>query len=170
MIAQTWSPAPYRTRVDAQWIDYNGHMRDAFYSLVISLATDDLMDQLGMDAAYRAATSCTLYTLEMHLHFLRELKNAEPLTLRWRLMAVDSKRLHVGVEVYGPRYDDPAASAEQMLLHVIQSPDPKAQPFPAAIAEHLQRWKQAPQQSAAASMAVPAPIPPGSRQILLGRR
>ena len=56
MIAQTWSPAPYRTRVDAQWIDYNGHMRDAFYSLVISLATDDLMDQLGMDAAYRAAT------------------------------------------------------------------------------------------------------------------
>ena len=34
----------YHTEVSAQWIDYNGHMQDAFYGLVFSHAVDDLQD------------------------------------------------------------------------------------------------------------------------------
>ena len=54
--------------IEPDWIDYNGHLRDAYYVVVLSDATDALMDHLGLDAAYRARTRCTLYTLEMHLH------------------------------------------------------------------------------------------------------
>jgi acyl-CoA thioester hydrolase len=61
----------YRTAVMPEWIDYNGHLRDAYYSLIVSLACDAFMDRIGLDEAYRARTRCTLYTLEMHMHFLR---------------------------------------------------------------------------------------------------
>ena len=40
----------------------------------MSQATDALMDHLGLDAAYRTRTHCTLYTLEMHIHYLQEVK------------------------------------------------------------------------------------------------
>ena len=60
--------AIYRTSIAAEWIDYNGHLRDANYGLIISLATDVLMERLGMDASYRERTRCTLYTVEMHIH------------------------------------------------------------------------------------------------------
>jgi acyl-CoA thioester hydrolase len=156
-----WAPKPFQTSVDAQWIDYNGHMRDAFYCLVISYAIDDLMDQVGIDAEYRAATGGTLYTLEMHLHFLHSVEGGEALTLVTRPLGVDRKRLHVGVDVFCPRYSDPAASAELMLLHVQQHPTPKSAPFPQPIAERLTAWQ-------AMAPAAP-PGHPASGRITLAR-
>src|SRR5207253_7398090 len=64
----------YQTAILPEWIDYNGHLRDAYYVLIVSLACDALMDRLRMDAAYRQRTLCTLYTLEMHIHYLHEVK------------------------------------------------------------------------------------------------
>jgi uncharacterized protein (DUF849 family) len=72
----------YRAKIEPQWIDFNGHLRDAYYGLVASYAIDDLMDFLGLDAAYRARTHCTLYTLELHLHFLHEVKSTDDLQRR----------------------------------------------------------------------------------------
>jgi len=39
----------YATAVLPEWIDYNGHLRDAYYALIVSLATDALMDRIGLD-------------------------------------------------------------------------------------------------------------------------
>ena len=41
----------YRTTVQEDWVDYNGHLRDAFYLLIFSYATDALMERIGLDAA-----------------------------------------------------------------------------------------------------------------------
>ena len=46
----------YRTALAPEWIDYNGHLRDAYYGLIASYACDALMDRLHMDAAYRERT------------------------------------------------------------------------------------------------------------------
>ncbi|MCV2869292.1 hypothetical protein OEW28_11720 [Defluviimonas sp. WL0002] len=51
----------YRTSVRPEWIDYNGHMQDAYYGLVFSHAVDAFQDEVGFDAAYRKATGCTTY-------------------------------------------------------------------------------------------------------------
>ncbi|NDH54336.1 MAG: thioesterase, partial [Betaproteobacteria bacterium] len=64
----------YRSAVLPDWVDYNGHLRDAYYLLLFSLATDALMAQLGLDEAGRAATGHSLYTLECHLNFVQEVK------------------------------------------------------------------------------------------------
>jgi acyl-CoA thioester hydrolase len=129
----------YRTEVAPEWIDYNGHLRDAYYSLIVSLATDALMDRLGLDEAYRARTRCTLYTLEMHMHFLREVKKTDVVDVAVRILGTDRKRIHAAFDMRCGRYPDPVATAEIMLLHVHQGDEPKAQTFPPEVIEALAR-------------------------------
>ena len=43
----------YRDVVRPEWVDYNGHLRDAFYLLIFSFATDALLDRIGLDDAAR---------------------------------------------------------------------------------------------------------------------
>jgi len=124
----------YRTAIAPEWIDYNGHLRDAYYGLIVSLATDALMDRLGMDAPYRRASGCTLYTLEMHLSFLREVKQQQTLSANVRVLASDAKRLHVAFELLADGETAPAAGAELMLLHVKQGETVRSAPFPPDIA------------------------------------
>jgi acyl-CoA thioesterase FadM len=67
----------YHCQVRPEWIDYNGHLRDGYYALILSFAIDALMDRLGLDEAYRTRSRATLYTLEMHMHFLHEVRQTD---------------------------------------------------------------------------------------------
>jgi len=121
----------YETAIQPEWIDYNGHVRDAYYGLIVSLASDALMDRVGLDAGYRARTGCTLYTVEMHLHYLQEVKQSDTVTVGVRIAGVDSKRIHATFEIARAGQPGVAASAEVMLLHVRQQGDAVATaPFP----------------------------------------
>jgi acyl-CoA thioester hydrolase len=119
----------YRTAIEAAWIDYNGHLRDAYYALILSYATDALMDRLGLDAAYRAATGNTLYTLEMHIHYLREVHHSDQVTIGVQLLAADHKRIHAGFDIGCEGKAGLAATAELMLLHVHQGATVTSTPF-----------------------------------------
>lgn len=151
--------AIYETGVTPEWIDYNGHLRDAYYGLILSYATDALMDRLGMDASYRAASGCTLYTVELHLHFLREVKQAERLTVTALILGADRKRLHLGLELRRACDGEVAASAELMLLHVHQGATVATAAFPAHIAARIAAFQ--------AASAGEKPAGPGSRRIAL---
>ena len=123
----------HRTAVAPEWIDYNGHLRDAYYTLIASAATDALMQRLGLDAEYRSRTHCTLYTLEMHIHFLREVKASDTVAAAVRVLGADQKRLHVALELSREGDPEVAATVEVMLLHVMQAPAVSATPFPPAV-------------------------------------
>ena len=146
----------YSTAVAPEWIDYNGHMRDAYYGLVLSYAADALMDHLGLDEAYRKSTSATLYTLEQHLHFLHEVMKTDHLQVRVRLLAADAKRMHAAFDFYCARFPDPVAIGEVMLLHVQQGAAPASAPFPEPIARAVAAL-------VASSASMPAPGPPSRR-------
>jgi acyl-CoA thioester hydrolase len=159
--------AIYRTEVAPEWIDYNGHLRDAYYSLIVSLAADALMDRLGLDEAYRKRTRCTLYTLEMHIHFLREVKKTDLVDVAVRILGSDRKRIHAAFDMRCARFPDPVASAELMLLHVHQGDEPKAQAFPPEVIEALAKITA--ESSARADVGAAASIP-GSRRMELRSR
>ncbi len=131
----------YRTQIAPEWIDYNGHLRDAYYSLIVSLAVDAMMDRLGLDEAYRTRTRCTLYTLEMHMHFLHEVKKTDVVDVTVRILGTDRKRIHAAFDMRCGRYTDPVATAEIMLLHVHQGDEPKAQVFSPDVIEALGRFE-----------------------------
>ena len=153
---------PYRTAIDPSWIDYNGHLRDAYYGLIASLAIDAVMDDLGLDAAYRARTHCTLYTLEVHLNYLAEIKAADALRVQSSILDFDQKRLQIGCRFACPRVASAAATDEMLLLHVQQGAKPAAAPFPAEVMAKLKEYK--------ATAAGRGAFIPSSRKIELQRR
>jgi len=151
----------YRTAVEPDWIDYNGHLRDAYYVLVLSLATDALMDRIGLDAAYRARTACTLFSLEMHMHWLHEVKGTDAIEVDAHLLASDRKRLHVGFDVRVVGRAEPVATADFVFLHVRQGATPGSAAFTPETEAAL----------AVLAAASASPWPgPGSRAMALGRR
>jgi acyl-CoA thioester hydrolase len=152
----------YRAKIEPEWIDFNGHLRDAYYGLVASYAIDEVMDRLGLDAAYRARTHCTLYTLEQHLHFLHEVKGSDELWVESLVLDCDRKRIHVGCRFMCPRISGPAAATDMMLLHVHQGDKPASAPFPDEVSAKLEALK-----ISAAGHEAFAPI---SRKIELKRR
>ncbi len=157
--------AIYRTQVLPEWIDYNGHLRDAYYSLIVSLACDALMDRVGLDEAYRTRTRCTLYTLEMHIHFLREVHKKDIVDVSVRILGTDRKRIHAAFDMRCGGLPAPAATAELMLLHVHQGAEEvRSQTFPPDVIEAL---AQIVEQSAPTPAADQIP---GSRRIELRSR
>jgi acyl-CoA thioester hydrolase len=152
----------YRAKIEPEWIDYNGHLRDAYYGLVASYAVDDLMDHLGLDAAYRERTHCTLFTLEVHLHYLHEVKSSDDLQVISSILDFDRKRMHLGCRFICSRVSEPVATAEMMLLHVHQGDKPTVASFPDEVSAKLEALKT----SAAAGEA----FGPSSRKIELKRR
>jgi acyl-CoA thioester hydrolase len=156
------APKIYSTAVDPAWIDYNGHLRDGYYGVIMSLACDALMDQLGIHEGYRRETGCTLFTLEQHQHFLHEVKGSDRVDVRVRILAADRKRMHAAFDFYCDRYADPVAAGEMMLLHVHQGETTGSAPFPAPIMSAIEAMV-----SATAGIAAPAP---GSRRIELRKR
>jgi acyl-CoA thioester hydrolase len=152
----------YRTQVLPEWIDFNQHLRDAYYVLIASFAADALMDHLGMDASYRQRTRCTLYTLEMHVHYFHDVKQSDLLEVTVRVIGADRKRLHVAFEMYCSRYTEPAASIELMLLHVKQDDNVSSLAFPPEILRAVETLQ--------AATAGAAPEKQGSRKMQLPER
>ncbi len=113
-------PAPltlYCTRVEPDWVDYNGHMSESAYLTATGWASDALFRYIGDDEAYRAA-GYSFYTVETHLHFLLEVDLHEPIAFTTQVLGVDAKRIHL---VHSMRHGDTDAllcTVEQMLLHV----------------------------------------------------
>jgi len=148
----------YETPIRPEWIDYNGHLRDAYYGLIASSACDALMDRIGVDAAYRARTQCTLYTLEMHQHFLHEVKSTERVSVTVTILGADHKRIHAGFALATAPGGKVAATVEMMLLHVRQGERPGAAPFPPEVAAAI---------AALAAAAPAAGFGPASRALAL---
>lgn len=108
----------YRDTVRAEWVDYNGHLRDAFYMLIFSFATDALIDLIGLPDAVRKTRSRSIYTLEAHINYLHEIKEGAQVRVDMRVLGHDAKRLHLYLEMFANDSEQPVCTGEQMLLHV----------------------------------------------------
>jgi len=118
----------YRTPVQEDWVDYNGHLRDAFYLLIFSYATDALMERIGLDEGSRGQSGNSLFTLEAHINYLHEVKLGTEVWVQTQIIGFDRKRLHVYHSLHRAGFDQVLAASEQMLLHVDLA-GPKSAPF-----------------------------------------
>ncbi len=107
----------YRCQVQADWVDYNGHMGESFYLYAFGWATDALFRYVGIDEHYRACGH-SFYTVESHINYYREASLGEPLRFTTQLLDLDEKRLHFFHAMYHGDSDALLCTTEQMLLHV----------------------------------------------------
>jgi acyl-CoA thioester hydrolase len=124
------APSPlFITSVDPAWIDYNGHMNDAYYALVFSRTGDKLLEAIGLETEGRNRTSRTIYTTTLTIHYHHEVTEGDVLAADARLLEYDSKRLRIWFEM---RKTDGTvvATSEQVYLCVDQSGEkPRAASF-----------------------------------------
>ncbi len=120
-----WDPAApiaaplclLQATVSPQWVDYNGHMSESCYLLVFGDNSDAFFRFIGIDEAYRASGH-SLYTVQTHLHNLREVSEGEPIRLTLQLLDCDDKRLHIFHAMFHGASGELLATGEQMLVHV----------------------------------------------------
>ncbi|MCZ3388793.1 MAG: thioesterase family protein [Actinomycetia bacterium] len=131
----------HKTTVAHAWCDYNGHMSESSYLLVVGDNADTFFRFFGIDELYRAKGG-SLYTAETHLHHLRECDEGDQLRFTLQVLGVDRKRVHIVHEVLDDESGRPVAAAEQMLLHVDMAAG-KVAPLPDHLYERLKAIESA---------------------------
>jgi acyl-CoA thioester hydrolase len=124
--------ALYHATVAPDWIDYNGHMNVAYYVLAFDRATDRLFDQLGLGAAYRRETNHSIFALEAHVTYERELREDDAFAIESRIIDADRKRLQMFHRMTKAGSAETASTMEVMGLHVDLA-GPRAAPLPDAV-------------------------------------
>ena len=90
----------FRGEVLPEWIDYNGHMNLAYYTVLFDQATDLLFDVLGLGLDYRRDRKLGTFVAETHNLYERELLVGAGVRVATQIIAIDAKRMHIGHEMY----------------------------------------------------------------------
>ncbi|MFT3872048.1 MAG: thioesterase family protein [Nocardioides sp.] len=90
----------WREPVQDAWIDYNGHLSEAYYVLAFGHATDAVMEAVGLDRDYRAVEDASLYTVEAHVRYLDEVPADTDLEVRSTIIGVTAKLLWIWHELW----------------------------------------------------------------------
>lgn len=137
-------PLVWREPVQDAWIDYNGHLSEAYYVLVMGHATDAVMDAVGLGPAYRQEQDASLYTVEAHVRYLDEVPGGSDLEVRSSVIGVTPKLLWLWHELYA---DGRVRATEEILgVHVVGR---SSAPFPEdVVAAATARLVEPPEQAA----------------------
>ncbi|PNZ30556.1 putative thioesterase [Staphylococcus petrasii] len=128
----------YNTEVKTEWVDHNGHMNDAEYNRVFSDATDDWLAYIGLDVDAIKTLNYTIFTLENHVTFLKEMKEHDAITVNVYLYDYDSKRLHTFMEMYDSNQQ--LAATYEVMLMGMDTQSERPAPFPTSIADNVTRY------------------------------
>ena len=148
-------------RVQADWIDYNGHLNIAYYNVLFDRAVDEVYELLGIGADYVARHRHSYFTAEAHLRYLRELQAGDPVRVTIQLLGYDKKRLHSFEQLFHATHGWVSATSENLSLHVDMARR-KTVPIAANVAAGLAQMKRShanlPRPEAAGRrIAMPAP-------------
>ncbi len=136
-------PAPFVSsvmRVEPAWIDYNGHLNMAYYNVLFDRAVDEVYELLGLGLDYLKARGHSTFTAEVHVRYLRELREGDPVRVSFQLLDYDAKRLHYFEELHHAEQGWLSATSENMALNVNMDVK-KTAPFPPDVMAHLARMK-----------------------------
>jgi acyl-CoA thioester hydrolase len=126
----------YEGQVIPEWIDINGHMNVAYYVLAFDYATDKLFDFIGVGGNYLEVRGLSMFALEAHVTYQRELHLGDPLRVTTQLLGFDAKRLHFFHRMYHGTEDFLAATSEWLGMHIDMEARRSA-PFPDDISARL---------------------------------
>jgi acyl-CoA thioester hydrolase len=138
-------------RVEPAWIDYNGHLNMAYYNVLFDRAVDEAFELLGCGVEY-VKSGFSTFTAEVHVRYLRELHEGDPVRVTFQLLDYDAKRMHYFEQLFHAEEGWVSATSENMSLHVDMGAK-KVAPFKPSVQHCLERMmaahKQLPRPEAA---------------------
>jgi acyl-CoA thioester hydrolase len=112
-----------------EWIDLNGHMNLAYYTVLFDYATDLLFEAIGIGRQYKDMTGYGTFVVETHNRYERELLVGERVRVTSLILGAEQKRIHLAHEMF--RAADAARAATQELLFLsIDLTRRRVVPFP----------------------------------------
>lgn len=106
-------------KVLPDWIDYNGHMNVAYYTVAVDQALDRFLEEeLGIGARFAAQARMGPYALQANYSYRAELHEGEAFAVTLRLIDHDAKRLHLYAELIAEKDARVAACVETLLMNV----------------------------------------------------
>ena len=143
-------------RVPPDWIDYNGHMNVAYYTMAFDKAFDEVFEALGIGEESARVDRMGPMALQSQIHYLDELLEGTRFACDFLLLDADPKRIHVLLMMRNlDKAEALAATYENLSLNVDLEAR-KSAPYPAAAYAKIQRLL-------AAQADIPRPAQVGAR-------
>jgi acyl-CoA thioester hydrolase len=139
---------PYQTpiilpekKVIADWIDYNGHMNVAYYTLVFDKSLDIFLEKiLGIGETYAYESKQGPFVLQAHYHYLNEMTLDERFNVRLLVVDHDQKRMHLCLDIFSKDKKKVIAVSEKILINV-NLDIRKSEPYSLSAYKKLQKLK-----------------------------
>ena len=116
-----FAKAPIRSpvmAVEPQWIDYNGHLNVTWYQVFFTRAIDGIFTLLGIGEEYYVQTNFSMFALEFHTSYLREIKDGDRVVVDSQILDRDSKRIHLFQTLTHVEDGFISATNESMQMHM----------------------------------------------------
>ncbi|MDH3666285.1 MAG: thioesterase family protein [Paracoccaceae bacterium] len=154
-----YEKAPIRTttrHVPPEWIDYNGHMNVAYYTMAFDQAADEIFEgvlKIGENLVREHRMGPM--ALQTQIHYLGELLEGGAFHCEFQVLDADPKRVHFFMTMINGETGQPAATYESLTMNVDLEARRSA-PYPDAAQERIQRLT-------AAHAGLPRPAQAGNR-------
>lgn len=124
----------WREPVRDTWIDYNGHLSEAYYVLVFGHATDAVMDAFGLGPAYRAEHHASLFTVEAHVRYLDQVPAGVEMEVRSSVVGSTPKLMWIWHEMW---VGDRLRATEEVLGVHVDTGSGRSAPFPEDVVRRI---------------------------------
>lgn len=123
-------------RVEPEWVDYNGHLNVAYYHMAFDRSTDRFLESIGLGEDYLTREHGSMFALEDHMTYQRELREGEPLRITFQLLDFDEKRIHYFLRMVHASEGYLAATMEHLSIFVDMR-ERRSAPMPRAVYDAL---------------------------------
>ena len=102
-----------------EWLDYNGHMNVAYYTLAFDKSLDIFLeDLLGIGESHAYKNNQGPFVVQAHYHYLNEMSLNEEFNVRLLVVDCDQKRMHLCLDIFSKKQKQVIAVAEKVLINV----------------------------------------------------
>ena len=124
-----------------EWLDYNGHMNVAYYTLAFDKSLDIFLeDLLGIGESHAYKNNQGPFVVQAHYHYLNEMRLNEKFHVRLFVVDCDKNKMHLCMEIYSLSQEKVIAVVEQVLINVNLKLR-KSEPYPPWAIEKLIKLK-----------------------------
>jgi len=138
--------------VQPGWVDYNGHLSEAYYVLVFGHATDAVMAAIGLGQEYREARGASLFTVEAHVRYLGQVTGSDLLEVCSSVIGTGAKTLHLWHELW---VADRLRATEEVLGVHVDLASGRGTPLPEEVTAAAERLRVEPPPDAGRSVRRP---------------
>lgn len=130
----------YEDKVHPSWIDHNQHLHDAQYFSIFSDAVVGFFAEMGFSIDYRQKHETTIFNLEAHITFLKEMVLDEAFKVEVFVYDFDVKRVHFFLKMFNQ--DNVLCATYEVIMMAVNNETRRSSVFPEFVYGNIEAYYQ----------------------------